>query len=253
MNLIKLFALLVLLIACTVPSANGGSPRPDRRLTKEPIYEGTPRYYLLVFGPEAKSSVWLVFDGTTLYVDRNGNGDLTEPGERFSAKESKITAEIEGKVYPHLQYDIPDITERDGKTKHTELRVLLMRANPKEYGNVFVDVRTAAGYRQYSFFGFRQEKERFPMPATAPFRHFQGPLHLKLIEPSPGLVRGESLDLYAQIETPHEGSPEVCLNHGNGKDLSVPVDVHPIVTIELPTGKPGAKSVKLTVPLDQRC
>src|SRR5262249_33364712 len=47
----------------------------DRSIAKEPTYQTTtPRYCLLVFGPEAKSRVWLVQDGDVLYVDRNGNG-----------------------------------------------------------------------------------------------------------------------------------------------------------------------------------
>src|SRR5262249_34219762 len=103
------------------------------------------------------------------------------------------------------------------------------------------------------YFGFNQEKECCLKPATAPFRHFTGPLHLKLLEPAPGLLRGESMNLYAQIETPREGPQKVWVGHGNGKDPSVPADVNPIVTIELPTRQPGAKSVKLKVPLDQRC
>jgi RNA polymerase sigma factor (sigma-70 family) len=53
----------------------------DRTIKKEPTYAGTPLYLLLAFGPEAKSKVWVVLDGSTLYVDRNGNGDLTDVGE----------------------------------------------------------------------------------------------------------------------------------------------------------------------------
>src|SRR5262245_11368623 len=54
----------------------------DRTIAKEPAYKTkSPRYCLLVFGPQADYRVWLVLDGDTLYVDRNGNGDLTEPGE----------------------------------------------------------------------------------------------------------------------------------------------------------------------------
>jgi hypothetical protein len=37
----------------------------------------------LVFGPERQQRVWMVLDGATLYVDLNGNGDLTEPDERL--------------------------------------------------------------------------------------------------------------------------------------------------------------------------
>src|SRR5437868_11979754 len=54
----------------------------DRTIGKEPAYQSKPKYCLLVFGPEAKTRVWLVLDGDDLYVDRNGNGDLTEPGEK---------------------------------------------------------------------------------------------------------------------------------------------------------------------------
>ena len=48
----------------------------DRKITKEPAYKFKPKYCLLVFGPEARTRVWLVLDGDTLYVDRNCNGVL---------------------------------------------------------------------------------------------------------------------------------------------------------------------------------
>jgi hypothetical protein len=57
----------------------------ERKVAKEPVYKSNPKYCLLVFGPEAKTRVWLVQDGDTLYVDRNGNGDLTEAGEKVQA------------------------------------------------------------------------------------------------------------------------------------------------------------------------
>lgn len=60
----------------------------DRSLRKEPAYESKqPQYCLLVFGPEAKTRVWVVLDGDGLYLDRNGNGDLTDSGERIAAQE----------------------------------------------------------------------------------------------------------------------------------------------------------------------
>ena len=53
----------------------------DRTIRKEPAYQTkSPRYCLLVFGPEAKTRVWLVLDGDLLYVDRDGDGDLTGAG-----------------------------------------------------------------------------------------------------------------------------------------------------------------------------
>src|SRR5262245_66512570 len=55
----------------------------DRKIAKEPQYHNKPQYALAVFGPEAQFKVWLVSDGHVLYVDKNGNGDLTEAAERF--------------------------------------------------------------------------------------------------------------------------------------------------------------------------
>jgi hypothetical protein len=62
----------------------------DRTLRKEPAYRTkSPKYCLLVFGLEAKTRVWLVLDGDLLYVDRNGDGDLTGAGERVEVPEFK--------------------------------------------------------------------------------------------------------------------------------------------------------------------
>src|SRR5205823_7127267 len=82
----------------------------DRSIAKEPKYvAASQEYCLLVFGPKAETRVWLVRDGDVLYVDRNGNRDLTEPGEAV-----RKTGE---------QYRFPcgDITSRDGKTKYQGL------------------------------------------------------------------------------------------------------------------------------------
>src|SRR5262245_57850977 len=60
----------------------------DRTIGKQPAYATKqPLYCLLVFGPEARTRVWAVLDGDDLYLDRNGNGDLTDPGERLAASE----------------------------------------------------------------------------------------------------------------------------------------------------------------------
>src|SRR5262249_38281029 len=81
--------------------------RIDRRIAREPAYQSRePRYCLLVFGPKAQTRVWLVFDGDTLYADVNGNGDLTEAGERVVADQNGCCV-------------VGDIVERPGLTTHT--------------------------------------------------------------------------------------------------------------------------------------
>ena len=71
--------LSVLLLAACGPVCAADLAKIDRTIKAEPKYSGQPRYCLLVIGSDAKHRVWIVQDGDTLYVDRNGNGDLTEP------------------------------------------------------------------------------------------------------------------------------------------------------------------------------
>ncbi len=52
----------------------------ERKIVNEPKYTSTPRYCLLVLGTNAESKVWMVEDADVLYIDKNGNGDLTDDG-----------------------------------------------------------------------------------------------------------------------------------------------------------------------------
>ena len=88
-----------------------------RTLSKKPAYQSKPKYCLLVFGPEAKCRVWLVLDGDVLYVDRNGNGNLTEKGKRmllpkFQKSESSVVLE---------EREINAGPINDGPLTHTDL------------------------------------------------------------------------------------------------------------------------------------
>ena len=52
------------------PQVSGGDlAKIERSIKKEPAYKSTPRYCLLVFGPEADKRVWLVLDGDVLGLD----------------------------------------------------------------------------------------------------------------------------------------------------------------------------------------
>lgn len=108
------------------PAAASGLATPalkdiERRIVKEPVYSvGPPLYGLLVIGPAAKTRVWLVLDRekkgdryNVLYADLNGNGDLTEAGERFGL-EAKNT---EGR------FRLPDLKDPAGDAAHTAFSV----------------------------------------------------------------------------------------------------------------------------------
>jgi hypothetical protein len=66
----------------------------ERCLAKEPEYVASPLYALFLFGPKGDMKVWAVLDKSDLklpyydvvYLDRNADGDLTSPKERFQGK-----------------------------------------------------------------------------------------------------------------------------------------------------------------------
>jgi hypothetical protein len=114
----------ILLLACLGADA---APVPklsqiERRIAKEPVYRSKqPLYGLYVFGPEAKTRVWAIFDKSKpdateydiLYFDRKADGDLTVPDAR-----------IEGKVESSdVTFNIGSFTDPLTKQKHTEMSI----------------------------------------------------------------------------------------------------------------------------------
>jgi hypothetical protein len=215
----------------------------DRLLKKEPVYQSkAPKYCLLVFGPEAKTRTWLVLDGDTLYIDRNGNGDLTEKGARVKGE---IRANASKRVADFLAGEVLDT---DGKTKHTNLSVRQLTLANGKAGHTFVSA-TVAGKHTYSVAMDLLLGQQFAArPDDAPVLHFGGPLRMELAFPEcEELVRGE--EIYAMVGTPGLGKGTFAsLMHE-----TVPADVHPVAEFEFPNRKPGGPVVKLKVLIKDRC
>ena len=190
----------------------------DRTITKEPAYKAKPKYCLLVFGPEAKFRVWLVIDGDTLYVDRNGNGDLTEPGD-------KVVWKVVGKTM-----DLGSINGPDGMPGSK----LLLRKFP---ASVSLIVSDQAKQRYYVgdpdsdplVFGDR--------PADAPVVHVGGPLTFDL-------SHYDRLCLRVRVGTSGLGI-------GTFAAMMLP-DVRPVAEIEFPSKKPGGPPILLKAVLKDR-
>src|SRR5262245_12904375 len=86
----RVLSFIFALLLATSPPVNAWGAdltKIDRTIGKEPVYKHKPKYCLVAFGPEAKTRVWVVQDGDVLYIDRNGNGDLTEKDELLRADE----------------------------------------------------------------------------------------------------------------------------------------------------------------------
>ena len=225
------------LLACLLFSTKAWAAdltRIERSVAKEPRYKtGTPEYCLLVFGPEAKTRVWLVRDGDTLYVDRNGNGDLTEPGERVAADAGNSKPAED--VYAFQAGDV-----RDGTRLHKDLAVSMVkladfadidaavkahiRKDPQARGYMVaiemeipgLEGRGAGGrvVQQAVFADYHGPLRFARQPRDAPIIHFGGPLQVTLFYPQ-RLQIGQSVDVTLGV-----GSPGVGPGTWHGPDLN---------------------------------
>jgi hypothetical protein len=127
-----------------------------RTILKEPTYQGKPRYCLLVFGKDAKTRIWMVRDDQSVYVDRNSNGDLTEPAEKHPSPGG---------------FSLGDIGAPDGVRKNLSVYTMADGTFRMNFGQ-----RGAGG--QYVGIG-QMERPRWGDKAeNAPIIHFDGPMTL---------------------------------------------------------------------------
>jgi hypothetical protein len=227
---------LAALAVSTATAIAADSTTIDRRIAREPVYQSkSPKYCLLVFGAEAKTRVWLVLDGDTLYVDRNANGDLTEENERIKRN--------------GREFEAGEITEIAGKAKYAHLRLKQLELPEKELkGLCMISLEVRDKLRQYGLVRFADR------PEVAPVLHFDGLLTMGLTDPDKQVLGRDDTgsQINAWIGTPSPATQRgamVYLDHSKG----VPSDIHPIATIEFPNQDPKGRPITLTVVLNERC
>ena len=189
---------IVALLLAASPALGVDLAKIDRTIAKEPAYQSkTPRYGLLVFGPEAKSRAWVVLDGDFFYVDRNCNGDLTEEGERLLIKRNWELNLDKKKPGKWIQGDnVPvGITERDGTKHHVTFR--------RTSTGIGLAAKSHGG--QYVGASYRDDLVFAPRPQDAPIVHLNGPLTFQLVGPPRQVGPGESVDLVVLFGTPGLG------------------------------------------------
>ena len=238
----------------------------DRKIAKEPAYQSKPKYCLLVFGQEAKTHVWLVQDGDTLYVDRNGNGDLTEAGEKITSGKGGGTDEEE---YRFSLGDIQDgplvhkafvqVRKLDFLAGQDERAKSLLAKNPKARGYALLiemempgwkgtgiggRVRQTAAYLDVN--GVLQFADR---PQEAPILHFGGPWQVTLFSP-PTLTIGRERDVVLGVGTPGLGPGTTAFIDYEGV---IPKDLFPTVEVSYPPNKPGEPPIQEQYELKRRC
>jgi hypothetical protein len=230
-------ALLVLLFVGQ-PASSVDLSKIDRTIAREPPYHsGKPKYCLLVFGPQARTRVWLVLAGDVLYVDRTGKGDLTGPGKRVKNRSSK------GAKF--AQYRIGPISA-DGKTRYPNVfvRVALAGGGNRPVG-VFVpspvELEKVGTHRQNNEQGELLFADR---ARDAPILHFDGRMVFRLENPRQVFVRGaKPSPLPVVVGTPGLGEGTFARLAFNSR---APAGVAKIV---FPNRHAGGKPIVVEVPL----
>lgn len=269
-----LAAVFMLLVAPRVSGLD--AQKLDRTIGKEPAYASkNPRYCLLVFGPEAKFRVWLVVDGDFLYVDGNGNGDLTEPGERRRFGEFGEAGEMGG------TREAAAATITEGKLKHENLRIRQQRLKadftPRECWQeqlkalarrepdvVIYEVslsleirprpgdpiRIAGRISQYAGMDGNGFLQFGKSPREAPVIHFRGPMRMGLYAPQRLILASTPADLQTVVGTS---------GLGNGTFASVGYfgligdEAKPVAEVEFPADSPGNPRLQTRQVLAHRC
>lgn len=219
----------------------------DRTIRKEPKYQSdNPGYTLLLFGPEAKLKVWMVFDGDTVYVDRNMDGDLTGADERF-----------DDPVKYEWMEDLV-IADPDGKTKYVIQGIgdYKMSKPPGRQAAVTVSIDGPARYRQYC------AARLWSQPEKTSIAHFDGPLTItpgtKDFTQAPQFIEigTEPVRFDAEIGTvdpEHQCWVCVISDQGDEQQSYAFPGRHPKMEVEFPASEKGGAPIKRTYVLDQWC
>jgi hypothetical protein len=242
----------------------------DRIIAKEPAYTTkAPKYCLLVFGLDARDRVWLVQDGDALYADRNGNGDLTEPGEKVpAAKENDPKANgytfevgdlaVGGRVHKGLSVWLPPLKLYADNPSLAGVAAVrdAIKANPDTVvARLSVEVESTrfkgagVGGRVLQLAGFFDPTGVLTFaakPADAPVVHFDGPLQVSFYGEVPTLRLGRDNDLVLAVGTPGLGGGTSAML---AYEDTIPKDAHPKVDVTWP----GETPVKQLFELKQRC
>jgi hypothetical protein len=253
-----------LLLTCSLAKA-ADLAKIDRSLVKEPAYKTQPKYCLLVFGPQPKNRFWLVQDGDTLYVDRNGNGDLTEPDKRVELKNGDKN---------YRNFDAGDI--HDGNLTHTSLSVTQFLVSPESVGNPKEFDRIKKASPELWTWWVRVTAERpasdarplpkqikyvangdglgylllADKPQDAPIIHFNGPWTLGLQDIKQRLIPNQETMLQIGVGT--QGIGPGTFTFALYPD-TIPNDVYPEADITFPAKKSGEKPIQKKYTLKQRC
>ena len=248
--------------------------RINRAIRKEPAYKSKPRYALLVIGPRAEHRAWFVIDGDdVVYVDRNGNGDLTELSEcvqldREATDKIKLGGSTaykamhvfslgqvaEAKLNFHLWVRNPEYDESKDESllDYPEIRAYRQDMRNRGWTNGSL-MRVAADGMQV-----QTPLALTTQPDDAQICHLLGPLTFKLkwgerqqLEPWP---KRTVFDLHiGSLNLPPRGWTRAGFDFSPLTISEVPLHLHPVAKFEFPGNSSDGRPLREELTLSQRC
>jgi hypothetical protein len=255
-----------ILLAVTTGATAADLSKIDRAIRNEPKYAGKPEYCLVVFGPDAAERVWLVRDGDTLYVDKNGNGDLTEAGKKFTGEKDGWsttfqagTIRIGKSEHRNFVVRVQQLSKFGPEVTELPVAAAALKRNPEAQFMAITAEIQVPGHKGSG------EDGRIPFmaridadgpllfaatPKDAPIVHFGGPLAIRPEAAKPTLFRGVPHDLMLTVGTYGLGPGTFALV---AYDKLIPESAHIVVDARTPGAKTGDPAIRTRFELRERC
>lgn len=209
----------------------------DRTIQKEPRYGEAPLYLLLAFGPDSADRVWAVLDGTVLYLDKNGNGDLTEDGERVFA----FALPGDGVNRRNPLFQVPTLETKSGK--HTDFMLSAIR--PTATGGAYAKLAVRVNGKTFQHAG-PTDLRLTETPAAARVLPFGSRVVTAQVSHTmPGVPEvGKAADFRVRVGTPGVGAGSFVAFGSEDQTAN------PVAEFEFAVG--GAPR-RVLLPLTERC
>ena len=237
----RIASFLILGALCQVSVAGDPPNLADALSGKltEPEYNNTPKYCLLVFGPQADTRVWLVEDGDTLYVDRNANGDLTDSDESVAASDVRDL-----RKYRDQKYKVGALLPTSEVKPNTELELTRYFSPRREEISYVIKLSVDGKIQHFSGWAPILVAKR----EDATIIHFGGRVVPEAVREKSLKLGEKRQHLHVRFGTPGRGEHSFAsLNYE-----TIPKESHPIARITWPA-KPGTRAPVSRAFLEKRC
>lgn len=213
----------------------------ERRIAKEPEYVSTPRYALLMLDAEANSRVWIVEDGARLFIDRNGNSDLTDDGPPLEPQSRRDHPNAPEGHYWSFEYLLDEFAPNGMAVTNFRMGHWKQGQEPDRHSLAL----TLNGIRPMyaGWFGLFSDSI-----ATAPVLHLGGNLR-------PRKLRGQEFVLGGgkqRLSIAFVNHGRSIAEHARLSIEALPATVVPVAEIDWPVA-PGQPALHTTHELIERC